>query len=801
VTEDELEKIKVDPAYVVGQLVKALLGKGKNAPERTRQWYQVLTGMAQGILQIGSRAPVSGSPPWITLEVVHGGFATGGFAAGGILKPYEIAKLNELQKLGLAKESEIKSLDKSAARAVLNIYFAGAEGRKELSKMLKTGHYRTHIPEEAALLIATWLIEKGEADRTAQLLEVLAPFFDRLRFYPEPAGEPLRVTGEDIVYLQTAGICARQLRDKSQQKQVAKMNESIKVWTPLYDRAASLFFETVEGENPQLLKDHITGQLVRAENGQPVVSGGWPCKKFQADWAGRASQLLIEYEQVRHLHGLCKKHEKPKENFARLRKYLVIASKDPAQLSGINVGDIRRILASYVTAHGAPGSKRLEATRSMQESIANRPLHKDLARVMADRLDREPADQGVADLTRLWAPLSAREAFDAGASEDTMFPASIVGKTLTCGEAPLITMIEQKLIGSSEAMASVLPMLTANTRAANIKDTDLARLFASVYRAFRKRRSLLLLNLQSQVRFEELPWVSAVLPWMDSHQDTQNVPRAALSKAAWLAISAFPYSVLPNKLIREFRTLAKDAGLKIPLVDELAADIFTGSFSANFLDAAQDAAKLLHGTSYQRYFGIDYDRILSLDDIEEKSHKKVSPGFGRICAEMAEGQKKLTVSSSVVYNGAMIEQAQIVTTHNLASLWQSLQLQDELSTELSTMAQCCYKWICRRQQLKLPQWQTELKSIKNSAYAWRQMLFYISLADENEQKNFIGWADDHFQKQSDEFKQRFAPAMLGLQAIVNGQEFDYKGELQSGGKRFTGWSGKPHFLSRQPECK
>ncbi len=77
------------------------------------------------------------------------------------------------------------------------------------------------------------------------------------------------------------------------------------------------------------------------------------------------------------------------------------------------------------------------------------------------------------------------------------------------------------------------------------------------------------------------------------------------------------------------------------------------------------------------------------------------------------------------------------------------------------------------------------------------MLFYISLCTEDEQKQFLSWANEHFNKQSDEFRQRFAPAMQGLVAIMSGAEFNNDGRHPSGGKRFIGWSTKPHFLRRQ----
>lgn len=795
-SEDDQENLRANPGYALAQLAKALLGNDEGATKRVQQWQQVLAGMAKGVLQIGSRQPVAGTPPWITLGVIHGGFATGNFAAGGILQQHEIAKLSELQGRGLVPQIDPNRIDVNERRTALNVYFAGVNGREELSDLLRRGCFRVNVPEEAALLISTWLTEHGETDRATELLEVLAPFFDRVRFYPQPANGPLSVMSGDIVYLQPAAFCAKKLRDKRQQESVLKMNESIKVWTPLYDRAVSLFLETLEGEVPQLVRDNVTGELARAANGQPIAGGGWPCKQYPEGWSARVSSFLAEYEVKRKRHQLCKKHEKPKENFARLRNYLAIAVNNPAQLSIRDAGVIRKILASYVTAHGAPGSERLKSTRSTQMDLASRPLHTAMASLLADRLTKEPSDEGVSELERLLVPLSPDEAAQARVDSGTPFPPSIIRKAAPCGEMPLASFVEQRLISSSESLASVLPMLTARIRAARVSDPYLARVIASVYRAFRQRRSLLLLNLESQVRFEELPWISAIEPWVGSSEDSQAAARGALTKAFGLAISAFPYTIVPNKLVKELRTLLKDAGFAVPLVDELAADIFMGSFAPNFLHAAHEAGHLLQGTLYQRYYGIDYEHILTLNDIEERWRAQVSPGFTRICEQMATEGAHAKVGT-VAQRGTIIEQAQIITTHNLASLWRALNLRDLPGVEHFEMAQSCFKWICRRQQFKFPVWRTELKSIKNCAYAWRQMLFYISLLSEDQQKQFVSWASDHFNKQSDEFKQRFLPAMNGLVAIVNGEEFDADGRCPSGGQRFLGWSTKPHFLRRK----
>ena len=78
-------RMAASPAYAVGQLQRAFdsLAAAQDAAglaaaeSKIARWRSVLAGMEAGDLSVGSRTPVSGTPAWVTLEVAHGGFATG----------------------------------------------------------------------------------------------------------------------------------------------------------------------------------------------------------------------------------------------------------------------------------------------------------------------------------------------------------------------------------------------------------------------------------------------------------------------------------------------------------------------------------------------------------------------------------------------------------------------------------------------------------------------------------------------------------------------------------------------------
>jgi hypothetical protein len=117
-TDDSEHTLRVSPAYAYNQLLRALSsGSAEAADAKAAQWRRVLAGMFDGTLRPGSRAPVADTPAWVTLEVVHGGFATGAFVVGGPLEPYEVDLLQRIDRPAGVTE-----------RAALNAYFLALLG-------------------------------------------------------------------------------------------------------------------------------------------------------------------------------------------------------------------------------------------------------------------------------------------------------------------------------------------------------------------------------------------------------------------------------------------------------------------------------------------------------------------------------------------------------------------------------------------------------------------------------------------------------------------------------------------------
>jgi hypothetical protein len=774
----------VNPDYLLAQLAKAQRteaahedpGVRRRATTRVAAWLQILSALAHGDLTFGSRTPVAGAPPWVTLTVMTGGFTTGDLAAGGPIEAHERAQLARIGWDGHRPE-----------RSALNAHFLSEPGLQQLSGWLRSGGYRVRAPEEGALLVVVWLLERGRTEQAGSVLREIRPWFDRLRFYPLPHPRPIDTTAS--VRLQDVGSTVHDLESLRPRVEFERQREAVLVWNPLYDQVVKLFLETVEGP-PPVLRVSAGGQPVPRAAGGFEVEGGWPCQRYGADWKTRARGVLDEYDRLRATHRLCHKPEQRRHSFFRLRRYLARCVAEPGALTGRDVGQIRSMLAGIVTRRGVPGSDAHRRLRARQAQDASGPTRKGLASVLAERLRSLPADGGIgeAKLEGLLDPVAPEEA-RGGAPAGARVPgplAAVVSRSL---EAPLEALVERRVIKSSESLARLVPPVSALAWGTSVTDPDLRRAYTAIYGAFRRRRSLLLFNLESQVKLGELPWVKAIEGERRAGGEREAC-RRALDQVVRLALKTFPEAILPNKLLQEIRFLSAGAGLALPIVDELAADIFMGEFSEKFLRAAQMAAGALDGTLYARYYDLPVDRLRRIDDVSKSRHgAPISRAFAELCHERAGEPVAGGRSWSPARNGKIIEQAQILTTHNLAVLFQALDLGETLRERLNDLAGRCFASICARLQYRIADRGAALTTVKNCAYAWRQMVFLLSFVPRDVERQFLDWAQIHLGRQRPDFRDRFRPALAGLQAAA--------GHAPAGGvqaRQLLGWSTGTHWL-------
>lgn len=766
--KDGKKEAQVNPGYASFQIAKALVNSEQNddprvkkqACEKAKKWETVLENILSGKVDYGSRKPIKDVPVWATPEVVTGGFATGKLLAGGPLLAHEKDLLVKIKKSSGSED-----------RRFLNTHYLTEEGIAWLQERLMSGCYDINVPEEGALLVTAWLVENGFQEAAWDLLNIISPYFDRLRFYPAPLEEPRQFGSR--VHLKNVGQTIKDLEKIRPNMRILAQKEAVEVWAPFYDRIVSLFLETVEDE--------------------------WPCRTYPSDWKKRAEALLEEYSRLKNAHRLCGKHANSNGRFARLIGFLFKCTKNPKSLTGRDVGMLRVILTKFVEKRGLPDSAQCVSARQNQKRDVSKPLFHDLSKIVISRLTKYPENRGLDDVDHLKQAVSKNEESATAISEGTLIPDIIQKKTERCLNDTVTVLVERGLITSGETVARILPQMTSGIRAAGISDPILRELYASIYRAFRRRRSLLLLDLQTQIKIEELPWISCIDRFRGNKLSHRKTARQTLEEVTTLTLTSFPYAIIPNKLLQELRALSKGAGLDIPLLDELAADIFMGRFSGKFINAAKIAAGIMSNTLYSRYYGIDYSQIERLKEpklqrkrmwFRREENMKEDP-LALLCSSRA-GVKLGTWDPA--QNGMIIEQQQIITTQNLAVLFTKLNLKDSLRGQVVEMAKQCFRWICSRQQMKVEHHHAKLIMNKNTAYAWRQMIFYLSQLSDGKVSCFFEWAKEYLSKQSSLFKIRFSPILIGLMEIGGKHPVGCDTKIKSITEPFLGWSKGNHPL-------
>lgn len=724
-------------------------GARKRAEVKIRQWSAVLEGMADGQLTVGSRTPVADTPPWVTLEVAHGGFATGAYLAEGPLQEDELTWL-----------SELKAMPGQSDRERLNRWFLSDEGQDILLKAIDEGTYRVDVPEQGAWLVLAWLIRDGQDAAACDLVATLWPLAHRLRFYPR-LQQPVRTSGTSV-HVASVGEINRNLEAVRAPDQWLAMTEALTVWNPLYDELVSLWLDTVQDE--------------------------WPCRTWPKDWASRRTEWLGRYKTASRAHLRCSKHKHPKSNFSCLARALDQCPKDSRALKGRDVGRVRQALQRATRKRGSPNSKDHLQLRETQQEIAARPMYADVAKVLSARLHGLDEAAGLASLDLVQSPIAASES--PTVPEGTAIPACLRRKSARALQAPVDELIERGIIGAAEIFAEVLPQITASVASAGLRDPGLAGVYESTYTAFRRRRSLLLLNLEHQVGLGDLPWITALSGSRRNNLGIKKLARQTLEQVSLLAMTSFPQTILPNPLVSEMSSLVKQAGLELPLVEEIAADIFMGTFTSKWAQAAMTASQMLRETVYGQYYDLPASTDSAPKGLKKLFGKKTAPKFAELCQERAT-EVGATKGWSVASQGAVLEQSQILTTQNLAVLTCGLNIEDRLRASAPDLAQSNFRWVVQRQAQTSPSGHAELIMLKNTAYAWRQAIFYLALCDSDAQQRVFSDLETVIA----EGDGRLAPAVAGLHAVLAGDRFGADGLTQNGHRRFLGWSVGPHWLS------
>ena len=120
--------------------------------------------------------------------------------------------------------------------------------------------------------------------------------------------------------------------------------------------------------------------------------------------------------------------------------------------------------------------------------------------------------------------------------------------------------------------------------------------------------------------------------------------------------------------------------------------IFTGTFTVKWRAAAAVTSRVMTGTLYGAYYDLPPESQWIAWAVSAVQHgRETAADFAGLCAERA--LEAGTSGNPVARNDGVLEQSQIVITHNLATLADGLDLIDQLRERAPELARQTLVWV------------------------------------------------------------------------------------------------------------
>ena len=746
---------------------------------------QVLV-IAQELPRWGSRRPTT-YPEWVTLEVAHGGFATGRAKSAFLVEAEQLKERSEHAEVPEPRTNQS---------------FLNEEGLQELAAMLDSGLYQIEFPENSAFLVLVHLLRQDRVQDARELMQELAPYIDEIRFYPSasataPTFSPLKVGVINIRELKgilhsIQGACGKRGLTMSRHQDGCDFYQPIqaqalRILTDVLENGGALPSDCTEIKKEiealatqYFIVNPIPSKVVVKVATKGVAQDPHPVSKHIR--AHSTTRVLVEALCTMAL-GNQLSEEELKTVTDRVRT--VAAKNGVVGTPRYETYRARVELSSAVSNNGAEvgmaAAKILNSEKQADQSYLEESEVTALAeKVMAAVNKSSGNNNGYS--TAIRAP---RQYHGTSASQ---LPTRVQSAFSRAVSRTIEEHIEAGVINSAEMIADVVPVLFNAAASNKIEDPVLRRLYCDLAVAFSRRRSLLLLDLQSQVRLDELPFAKPMLAGLksgsgNSAEVVATIDTIRIATRAWL--DHFPHTMTPNRFVSAIKGVIR--GLRGPtnqnsyapapsntgifaaisnmlglsrtaavaeapaaptpstpevemprLLEELAADIFMGSFSSNFPLSTLQAAKALRGTIYERYYNLSaiYAKLIAeMGRVAQTTTAAGPPSqLGSILLDCATDCQPLWGADNTgrytVANGRIIEAVMVLSTHNLYQLYSWLGLEQAAPSEGGVnnlnAARATWKYIIG--VFTNPPADTYY-GYRMVAYAWRQLLFFLSMEE------------------------------------------------------------------------
>lgn len=225
--------------------------------------------------------------------------------------------------------------------------------------------------------------------------------------------------------------------------------------------------------------------------------------------------------------------------------------------------------------------------------------------------------------------------------------------------------------------------------------------------AFMTRRSIMLLDMDGQVRASEVPWIGVLQRVLKIDEQSRASREKGLAWLLGMSIDAFPHCMVPNETLR----LVRECNPEIPVLEELAVDIFTGHLVPKFGRTCELAAERMGTDSvYCCYYGDYLSQLWGRPKIPS--------------ADLVEwAGQGLDAGMYTVRNAMLLERVRVATCFNM--LLATSVLSDDFDwrgAALKTWTFIVRLGMTEREPCLLR------SDIRKLVQAWNLFLFYVSSA-------------------------------------------------------------------------
>lgn len=826
---------------------EGMASKSHNA--RLKRWCDAVSGMASGEIVVGSRNPIRSGregalPAFLAPEVLEGGFTSGRLVAGGPLLHFEQI-LSDETVLDPLTEAYVRGTDAMAAdadseqesnevrRIRLNMSWLSQYGIESLQSLLKSRKYRVESAEESALLVIAWLVSRGKEEEATDLVFTLLPYFHLVRFYPRPASFPCEFG------LKCSRRTVGEVRDEIEGRSEGVVNNGamkyginklvVEKLAPAYDALVSLIMSTCT---------HVPGNTSLSSDSSDFLL---PFQKSPTSAQRRAFQAVdAKFEEIaseaaelrrgRDVRSKTLKQLGPKRNCGFLlsaartffgrgprlptdkmehaRKILVQIDTNPRRglpltwKPGVSLKDLLTEAGAEQDCTQSSADEirsvmlaKFRAEQRFYVRVDPSFLSKPWADLLMERIDALRADRfsGLDDVEPLLVACRKKEASRSGLREGAAVPSGTLRLLRLLQRGTVDELLAAGLVPSMETLADLAGPLIGAAKVQGVHRNEAFRtLYGATSAAFRKRRSLLLLNYETQVKFLELPWAEHLESFSRNKNfaDRTDTLRELFCSYVRVCVRRWPHVMIPNKMVSALGDIAAAAKIKtqhgewMGLMAELAADIFMGGFVPKWGAHAAVSKKMLTGSLYDQYFRVSVEDSSIWERVQAGKAADNVTEMEAFCLPARKG-----VAWSVASNGAYIERAMVFTTHNYAYLFEVLASLDRAfaQDELQEIAEACFASLSETlrpvtKDAKMP-WQSKLQRTKNVAYGWRQLVFIVSRLDKSGIDAFFAKTVSQEKAMQGCHLQR---ALVDLRSVWQGMTEDRKRTW----KPFFGWNVK-----------